>query len=643
MAGWGVKPTSRTASQQAARRGVPYLALEDGFLRSLDLGVKGAPPLSLVVDDQGIYYDATRSSALETMLNEGGWETGQLRDRAAAGIRFLRDHRLSKYNAAPERDFSHLAEAGKPVILIVDQTRGDASVTSGLASAESFDRMVAAARAENPDAFLVVKTHPDVAAGLKRGYLGRHLGGGDLHVVAEAVNPWSLLAVADRVYTVTSQLGFEALMAGKPVRCFGMPFYAGWGATEDDVTCPRRKVRRSVEDIFAAAYLCYARYVDPFTGHLRRFEDIAELLADWKRRNDADRAPTFCVGMSPWKRRTVDKFLASTESRPRFCRSAREAVARASASHGRVVVWASREPADLAGLAAAAGVSLLRLEDGFLRSVGLGADFLPAASLALDAGGMYYDPRSGSDLEALLEAGGFDEGMLERAGRLRAAVVREGLTKYNVGRGRSDIDWPAGQRRILVPGQVEDDRSVRLGSPVVTTNLDLLARARAAEPNAFIVYKPHPDVEAGHRRGAIPDQLALDHADRIVRDISSATLIGEVDEVHTMTSLIGFEALLRGKAVTTHGAPFYAGWGLTRDMLTLPHRIRRLTLDELVAGTLIAYPRYVDPVTGLPCPPELVVARLAQGRGQRARPPLMVRLRRLLGGCRVAFGKLART
>ena len=75
-------------------------------------------------------------------------------------------------------------------------------------------------------------------------------------------------------------------------------------------------------------------------------------------------------------------------------------------------------------------------------------------------------------------------------------------------------------------------------------------------------------------------------------------LLSEVAEVHTMTSLTGFEALLRGLKVTTYGVPFYAGWGLTTDKATIPARRNQcIDLDSLIYATLIAYPRYFDPVT----------------------------------------------
>ena len=185
------------------------------------------------------------------------------------------------------------------------------------------------------------------------------------------------------------------------------------------------------------------------------------------------------------------------------------------------------------------------------------------------------------------------------------------VTKYNVGAAELP-DIPAGKQVVLVPGQVEDDASIRCGAGPVRTNLGLLKAARQANPDACLIYKPHPDVEAGLRAGQIPDRIALNHADFVVCNTSPASLIERADRVWTMTSLMGFEALMRGVPVTCLGMPFYAGWGLTDDLGPLcPRRTARPSLAQLVWAALIAYPRYVDPVSGLPCTPELIVERLA--------------------------------
>lgn len=241
--------------------------------------------------------------------------------------------------------------------------------------------------------------------------------------------------------------------------------------------------------------------------------------------------------------------------------------------------------------ALAPGVELIRIEDGFLRSVGLGADWIRPVSWVIDRSGMYFDAAHASDLEAILAGTDWSPQMLQRAAALRRDIVQSGLTKYNVGAG----DWhrPGGAPRvILVPGQVETDASIRCGSPVVRTNLDLLMRVRQAHPQAHIVYKPHPDVVAGLRLRGEQESRAAEFCDEVVVQVPMHHLLEQVDEVHVMTSLAGFEALLRGRHVVCHGQPFYAGWGLTQDMLPVARRGRQLSLDALVAGALVVYPTY---------------------------------------------------
>ena len=53
----------------------------------------------------------------------------------------------------------------------------------------------------------------------------------------------------------------------------------------------------------------------------------------------------------------------------------------------------------------------------------------------------------------------------------------------------------------------------------------LIRRVRAAAPDAYIIYKPHPDVEAGHRRGAITDEVVLALADEVLRDVPISSVI----------------------------------------------------------------------------------------------------------------------
>ncbi|MDQ2860504.1 MAG: capsular polysaccharide biosynthesis protein [Pseudomonadota bacterium] len=613
VAGWGFKPTARYARRLAAARGWPYLALEDGFLRSVGLGESGAPPISLVADDLGIYYDARSPSRLETLLESTGWEDEILLARARSAMARLVESGLSKTNAAPPLRASVLERTGRRRVLVVDQTAGDASIVGGMADAATFTRMLEAARCDEGDAQIVVRRHPAVAAGLKRGCLPAGALAGAV-ILDEDCRIADILERVDGVYTVSSLTGFEALIRGLPVRCFGLPFYAGWGATTDEITSTRRTRRRAVEEIFAAAYLLYARYIDPLSGEPSDAERAIERLVEFRDRSDRHAGYTACLGYAPWKHGSGRTLLYSPRGETAFFSRATSAVKAARRRGGRVVFWAGRETPALTAALETGGAPVLRMEDGFIRSRGLGSDFHRAASVVLDDLGVYYDATRPSRLETILQTGGFDAATLARAAALRARLVAAGLSKYNLWTDRAPPSWPIDRFKLLVVGQVENDKSIVKGCADVRDNLALLRAARAVHPDAFIVFKPHPDVEAGNRVGAVPPHEVAALADAEATGADIDVCLSLADGVATMTSLAGFEALLRGKPVWTFGRPFFAGWGLTHDSLDFPRRGRTLTLDELVVGTLIAYPIYIHPPTGLPCGPEDLVAFLEHDR-----------------------------
>jgi len=628
VAGWGLKRHGQRARVWARAIGSPYLALEDGFLRSVGLGVTGARPLSLVIDDLGMYYDATGPSRLEVLIEAGAAETGPVRQRAARCLAQLNAAPLSKYNTGSPPSAELARRLGEDFVLVADQTRGDASVALGLAGEESFATMVQAARDAHPGRVIAVKLHPDVLAGRKRGFL-EAVSGDRIVRIEEPLDPAWAIASCRAVFSVTSGLGFEALLQGKRVHTFGLPFYAGWGLTEDTLRSHRRTRRASLEGLFGAAFLLYARYLDPYRSAPASLEETLERIRFLRQRALETSRRTVAVGFTRWKQDAVRPFLAWGGGELQFAETSDQALAEAERTSppARIVAWASRCPAVLTARARSAGIEIETMEDGFLRSVGLGARLVPPLSLALDPGGVYYDPESGSRLEALLQEGGFDQAVLERARLLVTSITQARLSKYNVG-APLGLRFSADRPNILVPGQVEDDASIRRGTRRVGTNLGLLEAVRAARPEAFLVWKPHPDVTAGFRAGTVPAEAVARLADATASDVSMPDLLDAVEEVHTMTSLTGFEALLRGLRVTCWGQPFYAGWGLTEDRDPIRHRTRPATLDELVAAALILHPRYVDPVTGLPCGPEVAVLRLAEPALWR--PGLGLRLRQEL-------------
>jgi capsular polysaccharide export protein len=428
-------------------------------------------------------------------------------------------------------------------------------------------------------------------------------------------DPWVLVEQAERVHADPAE--DIALVAG----LLDVPVIGRDG----------REVSGAVLRAALQSRIGGATYRNCFTGEEISIEDAVALLADWRSHFEKVGGLAAVSGMAWWKRDAITRFLWNGAKSPPF-HSPRNGLKVARAKQGTLAIWPSRVPAALPEEAARQGVAVARVEDGFIRSRGLGAGLHPPGSVVVDRTGIYYDGGRPNDLETLLATHAFPPDLLERARRLRTRICASGVTKYGA-RGGAMIDLPAGRRTVLAVGQVDDDLSVRLGGAGVEGNLDFLTRVRRAEPDAWIIYRPHPDVQAGHRKGHIPDAVVLAYADLIDTGAPLMDLVQAVDAVHVLSSLTGFEALMRGCAVTVHGMPFYAGWGLTRDLAQAPaRRGRPLDLDALVAAALLLYPLYLDPLTGLPCGPELLVDRLAQGSA----PPVtaLIRLRALQGKLR---------
>ena len=601
---WGASPTAWRGEAIARRRGAGLLRIEDAFLRSVlpgrapgRLGRRG--PVGLILDPMGLHFRADGPSLIETLVPSP--KARALGAEARAAIDRLIGADLSKYNA-------HLPAAALPPatlppeghVLVIDQTRGDASLCG--AGRDAFLAMLAAARDENPGRPVVIRTHPETAAGLRPGHFrAADLRPGERFCDAP-LSPWALLARAGAVYAMSSQLGYEAILAGLRPRIFGRPFYAGWGLSADEHALPRRSPA-PVEALFAASHLLAPVWLDPCTGRRTGFEGALRQIEAEARAWRQDRAGHLAYGFRLWKR----PFVARIFGQGRGVRFAARPSARVT------LAWAGK---------ADAVPQAIRVEDGFIRSRGLGAALVPPLSLVADDLGIYYDPHRESRLERLIAAP-LPPGGAARAEALVAALLAAGITKYNL---RAPVPPLPPGHRILVPGQVEDDASIRLGAGAERTNLELLRRVRAENPGAVLVFKPHPDVEAGLRPGRIAPGDLAGLADLVATRADPAGLIAAVDEVWTITSTLGFEALLRGVPVTTLGAPFYAGWGLTRDLGPVPARRQaRPGLAGLVHAALIAYPRYHDPTSDLPCPPETALARLADpGLALQGSPALRI-------------------
>lgn len=290
----------------------------------------------------------------------------------------------------------------------------------------------------------------------------------------------------------------------------------------------------------------------------------------------------------------------------------KKALRKGLSNKSKIFIWGKKSFLDVEQYANTHQIPICRIEDGFIRSVGLGSDLTQPYSLVVDSRGIYFDPNQPSDLEYILQNYIFTEAEISRAKGVRNYLIDNKLSKYNL-YNNVKLDFPTDKVIIVVPGQVEDDASIRFGANEMT-NLQLLKQARSKRPDAYIVYKPHPDVLVGNRVGGIDEVEALKYCDRVVTEVGIDSILSYADEVHTMTSLVGFEALIRGTKVMTYGMPFYAGWGLTQDAGICERRSRLLSIDELVAGAYLLYPRYIHPVVKQKCEIEDVLEVLVQER-----------------------------
>ncbi|EFP3674669.1 capsular polysaccharide biosynthesis protein, partial [Campylobacter jejuni] len=607
--GWGRKKSGLKAMNLAKKYKAKFILLEDGFIRSLNLGVENSPSFSMVKDDIGIYYDATMPSKLENLLNTYEFKDEEIK-QAKKAIELIKKYKISKYNNNLDIPDDYFQKDEKRV-LIITQTANDTSLEFGLAKDFKTLDMIKDAIKENPKSKIYIKIHPDVLSGKKQSDLDINSLPKECILITENFNPIALLEFFDKVYTKTSGMGFEALMQECECICYGMPFYAGWGLTKDKLECKRRMQKRSLEEVFYAAYILYSEYFNPYLNQKSNIFDTIQTLAKYKDIEKVNSNRLFMLGFTLWKRHFIKPFFNAKDNEIIFLNSLKSLVRYKLKEDDKFFIWGKKyDENTLKNLLLVKAkeqnltnfspkVSLV--EDGFIRSISLGSDLTRPFSLIVDDKGLYIDPNKASKLEELLQNEIFDENMLNRAKNIIKILLENRFSKYNgLKHENLKINAKIGQKIILIPAQVEDDASMILGGFGLST-LDLLKEVRSKNQDAYIIFKPHPDVLSGNRVGLKDETRILEFCDEIVKDCSIDSAIKIADEIHTITSTSGFDALLRAKKVFTYGMPFYAGWGLTKDKHRCERRTRKLSLEELVAGALITYPRYINPKTKTLC------------------------------------------
>lgn len=309
---------------------------------------------------------------------------------------------------------------------------------------------------------------------------------------------------------------------------------------------------------------------------------IAIGFNDWKFGFIADYLPEFRVAFAPRKLNDFRMIspLRKLAIKPSFA-----------------VIWGYNESNWLNRYLKFSKIKIWRAEDGFIRSADLGANGATPYSLVFDKSGLYYNPKKTSDIEQILNTYNFakDIELKTHAESVLELIIKLKISKYNPPNIYRDTSLKL-KKRILVIGQVDNDASIRYGNPEGWTMEDMVRLAKYENPNSEVLYRPHPEIYKGFQESKFKSINVQYFAKVISPDEHIIDIIERVDQVYTITSLTGLEALLRGKKVTVLGKPFYAGWGLTddRSVFKPENRMRKLELWELFAASYLIYPRYLN-------------------------------------------------
>ena len=255
--------------------GKERLIVEDGLLVNDRKNTPFRQKLSISFDDGAAWQDDTGlASRLAATLQSDAVLSAEASARATALIQRIVDGRLSRHNHLPDVAIK-LGSAERPKLLLIDGISAKADAEKVAAAQQAFKTMLRDVIAQYPDHDIVVKTELPKTRYLALNVLA-HLP--NVYFIDFNIHTRSLLDIAEKVFVVNASEGFEAVMLGKEVHCYGKPFYAGWGLTVDYAAMPERTARRSVEDIFHYAYIVGSRYYLPTEERVCELEELVDYM-----------------------------------------------------------------------------------------------------------------------------------------------------------------------------------------------------------------------------------------------------------------------------------------------------------------------------------------------------------------------------
>ena len=256
------------------------VSLFSGFASYFDKQAKllEKKAIGFIIDDLGYYYDSRQPSRIEKTLNDPNFKlTDEQLILSKKLINKIIDNKLTKYSKYTELGANNNLELIENSILVIEQKNGDASLHFAGVQEGDFSEMLKDACLNNSNNTVYLKRHPDNILGEKSFEINTE----DFHNLVILPDNVSVISVLDKchtVYTLSSQVGFEALLRGKSVKTYGLPFYSGWGVTDDMKTCSRRTQKRSIEEIFYVICIMYSVYVNSIDGSIIDMEESLDFI-----------------------------------------------------------------------------------------------------------------------------------------------------------------------------------------------------------------------------------------------------------------------------------------------------------------------------------------------------------------------------
>jgi capsular polysaccharide export protein len=597
--GWGYGVYAKKALQMATHYNKPFSFLEDGFLRSPFVSSISKAPYGLVKDSKAAYYDYSVVTDLETLICTTAL-SGAQKDKAELAINFFVTHKLGKFAITNDKQNTALPkDFGQNSLLLIDQVAGDLSLHYGGVTSKTAQQAYEHIKENYPDQKIYLKLHPEVLAGKKQGCFDFCHTDPDIICVTDCDLP-TLLSQGPQVFVLTSLAGFEGLLHQCNVTTFGLPWYCGYGLTHDyhpDIK-PLRDRRKTTDiySLFHAAYIDYTHYIDPMTQQRLDIFTIMHFFARIKRHVNMMQGHILAIGIRPWKKKDFYPWVKTPYNQVSFCGSyadIKQQIEKNPQTDFKLIVWGYYKPEIIKQVKCTyPKLEIMRIEDGFLRSYGLGSDFFAPLSLCIDSGDLHFHAqnRENSDFHTAIRQSSCHDMALKRVQDFVKIMHDNRISKYNV-EPKININVPKNKHIIFVSGQVSGDASLNYGGleAHLKDDFGLLSQVRKDYPASYILYKPHPDVTQGNRKKSKNDIYCEAIYDQKIIKISIIDCIQVSDMTATLTSQTGFDALIRGKKVHCYGNAFYKNYGLCANDTP---QSQAISLDNFIHAALIDYPIY---------------------------------------------------